>query len=126
MKRASLRHFLHLLSYALRYRRLVLTQFALMAISVSFGLLKPWPLKVLMDHVVPGKPLVISLGGLGGLWHGVYQASFLLPAACVAFLLLSVGEALVQLGSSTVATLSSAQMIRDLRANLLRGWKPYP
>jgi ATP-binding cassette, subfamily B, bacterial len=108
------RHFVALLRYALPYRRAVLGQFMLMAISVGFGVLKPWPLKVVLDNVLGDYPLVI--GRLRIEWPD----GLLLGAACIAYLLFNAGESLIQLGSTTLSTLTCSRMVRDLRADLLR------
>jgi ATP-binding cassette subfamily B protein/subfamily B ATP-binding cassette protein MsbA len=107
-------HFLYLLRYARPHWRLVLAQFALMALAVGLGLLKPWPIKILVDNVVGGLPL--TLQG----WSPEWTGNSLLLIACVAYVILHGGESLVAFGSVSVAALSSGRMIRDLRAHLLR------
>ncbi|MCA9441811.1 MAG: hypothetical protein KC964_13465, partial [Candidatus Omnitrophica bacterium] len=106
--------FFRLLRYAKPYKKFVTLQFAFMALSVGVGLLKPWPLKVLVDQVLGDQPLV--LGGVELQW----SADFLLLAACLAYILFHSGESLIQFGSSTVSTITTSRMIRDLRSDLLR------
>lgn len=113
MKSRSLQHFRTLLSYALPYKRGVALQFLLMAFSIGFGLLKPWPLKVLVDNVLGEEPLRLAGWTIDPGWQT------LLLLACVAYLAFHAGEALVQVGSGIVATLTSSRMIRDLRGDLL-------
>lgn len=114
MTRKERQHrFLYLLRYARPHWRLVVAQFALMGIAVSIGVLKPWPLKILVDNVVGALPL--KLAG----WSPPWEPSLVLLLACIAYLVLHVGDSVVAFGSSTVATLSSARMVRDLRAHLL-------
>jgi ATP-binding cassette, subfamily B, bacterial len=108
------RHFLALLRYAWPYRRAVAGQFVLMAISVGFGVLKPWPLKVVLDNVLGDYPLYI--GRILVDWSD----GLLLAAACIAYLLFNAGESLIQLGSTTLSTLTCSRMVRDLRSDLLR------
>lgn len=106
-------HLLQLLSYALPYRMAVLGQFSLMAVSIGFGVLKPWPLKVVLDNIVGGRPL------FPGTWAASLAPEALLPLACLAYLLFHAGESAVQLASSTLSTLTCSRMIRDLRGDLL-------
>jgi len=106
-------HFVSLLRYALPYRRAVILQLILMAVSVSFSLLKPWPLKVLVDHVAVDEPLALAGWTIGLSWQA------LLFAACLAYLIFHAGESLVQVFSQWTATLTSSRMIRDLRSDLL-------
>lgn len=109
----SRRQFVQLLKYARPYRAAVTGQFSLMAISIGFAVLKPWPLKVVLDNIVGGRPL--EAGG----WSIVLAPGLLLALSCVAYLLFHAGESLVQLGSTTLATLTCSRMIRDLRSDLL-------
>lgn len=106
-------HLLQLLSYALPYRMAVLGQFSLMAVSIGFGVLKPWPLKVVLDNIVGGRPL------FPGTWAASLAPEALLPLACLAYLLFHAGESAVQLASSTLSMLTCSRMIRDLRGDLL-------
>jgi ATP-binding cassette subfamily B protein len=108
------RHFLALLRYALPYRRAVALQLSLMAISVGFGLLKPWPLKVLIDNVAADQPFAL------GRWIPEFSWQALLLLACAAHLLFHAGEALIQVMSGWIATSTSSRMIRDLRSDLLQ------
>jgi ATP-binding cassette, subfamily B, bacterial len=114
MDKPKINRFLYLLRYAWPHRWLVLIQLGLMAIAVGLGVLRPWPMKVLVDNVAGGLPLVIDS------WRPEWTPQTMLLMACLAYLVLHGGESLVALGSSTVAALSSARMIRDLRAHLLR------
>ncbi len=107
------RHFIALLKYARPYRRAVALQFLLMGIAVGFGLLKPWPLKVLVDNVAGDDPF--SIAG----WSPEFTWQTLLLGACLAHLIFHAGESLIQVGSNWVATLTSSKMIRDLRSDLL-------
>lgn len=113
LKPTARRHFFQLLSYAKPYKAGVAGQLMLMLASIGFGVLKPWPLKVVLDNVVGGQPLVIGNDAI------TYSASTLLLLACLCYLLFHAGESMVQLGSTTLATLTCSKMIRDLRSNLL-------
>lgn len=107
------RHFFQLLSYAKPYKAAVAGQLLLMVVSIGFGVLKPWPLKVVLDNVVGSQPLIIGE-------HVVaYSSAVLLFLACLFYLVFHAGESIVQLGSTTLATLTCSKMIRDLRSSLL-------
>jgi len=106
--------YVFLLRHALPYRRLVITQFALMGFSIGIDLLKPWPLQIIVDHVAGDIPFAI------GSWSPGFGAATLLVLACLGYLVLHAGGGLVQFGSTSAATLLSARMIRDLRAEVLR------
>jgi ABC-type multidrug transport system fused ATPase/permease subunit len=115
MQRASWKEFWFLIRHGFRYRPWVIGQFALMALGVGVGLLKPWPLKVIVDSVAGDQPF--SLGPIGpGL-----ATETLLFLSCFAYLLLHGGGGLVQFASTSVAALLSSRMVRDLRAEIL--WK---
>src|SRR5258708_33164897 len=43
--------------YVSRYRRLVAIKCALVFISLTFFLMTPWPLKIVIDNVIDGHPL---------------------------------------------------------------------
>jgi len=113
MKATSRERFLFLLRYARQYKRLVTLQFVLMGLSVGFGLLTPWPLKILVDNVVGGKPFVI------GSWQPAFATGILLLLTCLAYLVFHAGNSLIQVGSAYVATQSSSRMVRDLRSDLM-------
>jgi len=103
-----------LLKYALPYKRSVVTQFALMGIAIGVGLLKPWPLKVLVDSVVGNEPFHLQS------WKPRVDREVLLLLTCLVYLFLHGGESLIQFGSTTIAALRTSRMIRNLRADLLR------
>ena len=106
--------FLYLLRYARPYKRQVALQFLFMGISVAMGVARPWPLKVLVDNVVGRTPL--DWWG----WSAALAPGTLLLFSCLAYVLLQSGESLISFGSTTVATLTSSRMTRDLRADLVR------
>lgn len=112
--RSSRSQFFRLLSYALPYKRQVAIQFLCMAATVAMGLLKPWPLKILIDNVAGQQPLEL------GSWRPDVGATTLLALACIAYLLIHAGESLIQLGGATAASLTTSKMIRDLRADVVR------
>lgn len=106
--------FLYLLRYAWPYRQQVGAQFFFMGLSVGMGVAKPWPLKVIVDNVVGGAALEWSA------WTASQTPVMLLLYCCIAYVCLSAGESLISFGSTTVSTLTSSRMTRDLRADLVR------
>lgn len=92
---------------------MVVVQFLLMAVSIGFGLLKPWPMKVLVDNVIGEQEFVLAG------WQPAWAWTTLLLAASLAYLIFHAGESFVQIASTSIATLTSSRMIRDLRSALL-------
>jgi len=113
MTSSNWRRYLAFLRYALPFKKLVAAHLSLMLLSIGFGLLKPWPLKVLVDHVVGGQPLVIAH------WRFPWSPGVLLALTCAAYLVFHAGESLVQVFSTVVSTLTSSRMIRQLRSDLV-------
>jgi ATP-binding cassette subfamily B protein/subfamily B ATP-binding cassette protein MsbA len=113
MSKKPFHRFFALLSYARPYWRGVSVQLSLMGISIGFGLLKPWPMKVLVDNVIGDQ--LFHLAG----WQPDWSWKGLLLASSLAYLLFHAGESLVHIASGTVATLTSSRMIRDMRSALL-------
>ncbi len=107
------RFYLRLLRYARPYRGAVALQLGLMLLATGFGLLKPWPLKILVDNVAGGAPLAL------GPWRLAWGPAGLLALACGGYLAIHALESLVQFGSTMTSTSTCARMIRDLRADLL-------
>lgn len=50
-------HFKRVIRYLLPYKKLAATSILLIFVGAGVGLLTPWPLKILVDHVLPGVPL---------------------------------------------------------------------
>src|SRR5258708_16956951 len=50
--------------YVSRYRRLVAIKCALVFVSLTFFLMTPWPLKIVIDNVIDGHPLTGIPGAL--------------------------------------------------------------
>jgi ATP-binding cassette, subfamily B, bacterial len=71
-----------------RYRRLVAIKCALVFISLTFFLMTPWPLKIVIDNVIDGHPLTGVPGAILIPIAGISRAGLLL--AVTIFLALSV------------------------------------
>ncbi|NNL67885.1 MAG: ABC transporter ATP-binding protein [Myxococcales bacterium] len=84
----------------------------LVTLQALFEVAKPWPLKIVIDHVLGGEPA--PLPGLDGL-----DPRRLLLAACVGLVLLHVVLAAIRLGQNRVTIGIGQRMVRDLRSDLL-------
>lgn len=84
-------------------------------IITALELLKPWPLKIVIDNVLGRVPLPTWLGprilGLAG-------AGWLLPAACLAQVGIYLLLALLQLANTQATVAIGQRMVADLRARL--------
>ncbi|HET7593844.1 MAG TPA: ABC transporter ATP-binding protein [Stellaceae bacterium] len=80
----------------------------------GFDLLKPWPLQLVIDHVLGGKPLSVSwLAGLAEL-----SPSVLLIIACVALVVVNLGSGLLALLHNYTTIGVGQRMVNDLRGAL--------
>ena len=97
--------------YLWPHRGRILWALAQVCLTTGLELLKPWPIKFIIDSVLGGQP---APGGLGGGW----SPGALLLGACVALVLIYVA-----LGGITVLTNYTTirigqRMVRDLRSDL--------
>jgi ATP-binding cassette subfamily B protein len=77
----------------------------------GFDLLKPWPLQLVIDHVLGGKPLRLPvLSDLG--------AAPLLIVACVALVIVTLGSSLMALAHNYTTIGMGQRMVNDLRGAL--------
>jgi ATP-binding cassette subfamily B protein len=77
----------------------------------GFDLLKPWPLQLVIDHVLGGKPLAV--GGLAPL-----SAGPLLVFACIGLVLVNMGSGLMALLHNYTTIGLGQRMVNDLRGAL--------
>jgi ATP-binding cassette subfamily B protein/subfamily B ATP-binding cassette protein MsbA len=92
-----------------------LWRFVLAIVGVALGagveVLKPWPLKVLIDNVLSGKPLrFASLAN--------YSRMNLLVAACVAGVLIYVLTGMLAVANNYISISIGQRMVNDLRGQL--------
>jgi ATP-binding cassette, subfamily B, bacterial len=101
--------------------RLFLAGLCTIGVSAA-GLLKPWPLKIIVDHVILDKPLPESLSFLGG--FAVQGSLTLLVAASCSILLIAVGEALFSYFQIFISSSVGYRVVyairRDIFAHLQR------
>jgi len=77
----------------------------------GFDLLKPWPLQLVIDHVLGGKPLSAS-------WLADLSAGTLLVVACIALVLVNLGSGLLALLHNYTSIGVGQHMVNDLRGAL--------
>jgi len=77
----------------------------------GFDLLKPWPLQLVIDHVLGGKPLAAP-------WLAELSKSTLLAVACIALVLVNLGSGLLALLHNYTSIGVGQRMVNDLRGAL--------
>jgi len=104
--------------YLAPYRLRFAAALGLVAVNAALEIAKPWPLKIVIDHVLGEKPLGPLVGALAGA-GGTASREALLVAACAALLALQIALALlaVYLNRHTIGI--GQRMVNDLRAQLL-------
>jgi ATP-binding cassette subfamily B protein/subfamily B ATP-binding cassette protein MsbA len=96
----------YLKPYRLRFAWALLQVFLI----AGFELLKPWPLKIIIDNVLGAKPIAGSLGGLDQLT--------LLGLACLGIVLVQVGSGGLTLLHNWTTIGVGQRMVNDLRGAL--------
>ncbi len=100
-----------LLPYLRPYRGWVAWALAQVFLITGFELLKPWPLQVVIDNVLGGKPFAIA--ALRGL-----PASRLLLLACLGIVLVQLGSGGLTLLHNYTTIRVGQNMVNDLRGAL--------
>jgi ATP-binding cassette subfamily B protein len=100
-----------LLPYLRPYRWALLWALAQILLTVGFELLKPWPLQIVIDHVLGSKPL--PLAGFAAMPKGR-----LLVLACLALVLVHLGAGGLVLWHNYTAIRIGQNMVNDLRGAL--------
>ncbi len=77
----------------------------------GFDLLKPWPLQLVIDHVLGGKPV-------GQPWLATLPRGTLLVVACVGLVVVNFGAGLLALLHNYTAIALGQRMVNDLRGAL--------
>jgi ATP-binding cassette subfamily B protein/subfamily B ATP-binding cassette protein MsbA len=77
----------------------------------GFDLLKPWPLQLVIDHVLSGKPLTAP-------WLANLSSGTLLVVACIALVLVNLGSGLLALLHNYTSIGVGQRMVNDLRGAL--------
>jgi len=110
-------YILRVLPYVRPYWRLAISSIWLTIGAALFGLLAPWPLKVLVDNVIGQAPLAIGARQLAGLESHRY---LLLTITVVAGLVIAVVAGALHVFNSYVNTKLEQRIIGDFRRDLFR------
>src|SRR5687767_13853084 len=113
-----MRYFRRSLRYLRPYVRLAVASSVVLVAAALIGLLAPWPLKVVIDHVLGREPmpawLTRLIGPLGG-----SPTSLIVVAVLIGFLIHFLGDALTVLDSFLNTTIEQ-NMVLDFRSDLFR------
>jgi ABC-type multidrug transport system fused ATPase/permease subunit len=106
------------LRYLRPYARLVVFAVILMLVASAFSLLGPWPLKIIVDNILQGRPLPPQLqailGGNGG------DRVRLLIIVSAAGLFIALGENGLAVISNYIQTKIEQGMVLDVRSDLFQ------
>jgi ATP-binding cassette subfamily B protein/subfamily B ATP-binding cassette protein MsbA len=106
------------LGYAWRRKASLAVVAATLVAKIALDVLKPWPLKVLVDHVLQARPMSPEIGEIVTLLPGTGKADGLLAWCVAATLVLFLATWVLGL-VLTLANLRFGQrMVHDLRADL--------
>ena len=103
-----------LLSYAIPYWRGWLLIFLVTLLSTAFGLLGPWPMKVLVDHVLGVQPMSSTLTFLRELAPGAETANGLLGWVVAAGLFVFAVNSILEVILTFAWLRAGQQMVYDL------------
>jgi ATP-binding cassette, subfamily B, bacterial len=81
------------------------------ALGAAMEVLKPWPLKVLIDNVLSGKPLQFG-------WISNYSRMNLLVAACLGGVLIYLLTGILTVANNFISISIGQRMVNDLRGQL--------
>jgi ATP-binding cassette subfamily B protein/subfamily B ATP-binding cassette protein MsbA len=99
----------------LRRMRPHLWRFILAIAGVAFGagleVLKPWPLKIVIDNVLRGQPVKSP-------WVANYSRADLLLAACIALVIIYLMVGILNVTNNYVTVSIGQRMVNDLRSQL--------
>ena len=101
--------------HVIRRMRPHLWRFILAIVGVALGagmeVLKPWPLKILIDNVLSGKPLRLA-------WIPNYSRMDLLIAACVGGVIIYVLTGMLTVANNYITVSIGQRMVNDLRGQV--------
>jgi ATP-binding cassette subfamily B protein/subfamily B ATP-binding cassette protein MsbA len=101
-----------LLPFLRPYRWRFLFALAQVFLMAGFELLKPWPLQIIIDHVLGGKPAGVA-------WLQAWPAGTLLIGACIALVVINFGSGLLTLLHNMTTISVGQRMVADLRGALM-------
>ena len=103
------------LPYLKAHRWQVAWALAQVFLITGFELLKPWPLQIVIDYVLGGKPA--AAGGMVGSFLSL-PATVLLLAACVGLIVVNLGASALTLLHNYTTIRVGQNMVNDLRSDL--------
>src|SRR4051794_39376098 len=107
-----------LLSYARPYWRGLLLIALTMALTVALDVLRPWPTKLLVDHVLGNEPLTGPLADIVDRLGGAGGAAALLFWACAGTVLIYASRAVVGMVNSAASVTLGQRMVYSLAADV--------
>ena len=123
-RRARLREYRRLLGYATAHRRGWAAIAAASLVSTGVSLLQPWPIQLLVDHVLGNAPIRGPLAAIGERFPALVTPEGLLASVVVAGLLIvlasSLADVVLTLQWTRVGRATVYQLSRDLFARLQR------
>ena len=108
---------LRLLRYALPHRNGLVLVLLLMLTGVLVGMLRPWPLKLIVDYVLKGEPLPDSVGWFQDL-AGASSSSALLGWLAVGTVGLFLAQRAIKIVQAYIKAGVGSRMVYDLGADL--------
>ncbi|MDQ4128995.1 MAG: ABC transporter ATP-binding protein/permease [Actinomycetota bacterium] len=103
-----------LLGYISRYKAALLFTLALSFLGVAVELARPWPIKVVADYALAGRPLPAWLSSIGGYLPGGETPTGILVWSVVAGVLIVVTGAALSLSALYVSVRVSQRLVYDL------------
>ncbi len=97
----------YLAPYRLRFGWALLQVFLI----AGFNLLKPWPLQLVIDHVLGGRPIAVA-------WLAGMTTGALLMTACAGLVVVNVGAGLLELLHNYTTIAIGQRMVNDMRGAL--------
>jgi ATP-binding cassette subfamily B protein/subfamily B ATP-binding cassette protein MsbA len=88
------------------------------AVGIALEVLRPWPLKVLVDHVIDAHPLPPLLAAALSPWPGATERGVLLLVVAVATILIFLAATLASTVATVLAVRVGQRMVYDLAADL--------
>jgi len=108
---SSLRIFAYVITQMRRHTLRLMLAIVEVSLIAAVEVFKPWPLKIVIDNVLGGRPLQMP-------WLGRIPGSQLLRDACLALVALYLVSSLLQVGKNYLTTAIGQRMVNDLRARL--------
>lgn len=112
------KYFRRVLPYLRPYAKLAWLSVALVVLGAVFGLLTPWPLKLLIDHVLDQKPLPAALSWLPDTLTD--QRGLMLIVIATGGLLITLMQNAISVLNNYASTRMDQGMVLDFRSDLMQ------